>query len=390
MRADRLVSLVLLLQSRGRMSARALAGELEVSVRTVYRDLAALSASGVPVVAEPGPSGGCRLLAGYRFPLRGLSVDETEALLMLGVPAAVAELGLADALTAAHRKIRVTAGAGSAEPALVHLDMPRWFHGREDVPHLRTLAEAVRQRRQLRLGYQRGDAATTRLVCPLGLVNKAGIWYLVAYDAGRAAAVHGSAGDEGAPDDPAVFRAGRVTSARVLPDPFARPAGFDLAAFWPRWSASFVASRPKVEVRLRASPEALASFGEVFGDAVRTALATASPPDTRGWREVTLAFEHEAAAVHRLAGFGGQAEVLSPATVRARLVETAADLLNRYGRAAPGEPGRLTAFGSVRGRPKRGSTLLSTKRSIAAMRPASTVSTTSPQAWSMPAAGSFR
>src|SRR5215469_11792550 len=191
MRADRLVSLALLLQTRGRMSARVLAAELEVSVRTVYRDLAALSAAGVPVIAEPGPGGGCELLEGYRFPLRGLSLGEAEALLVLGVPAALAELGLADALAAAHRKISVTAGlgareagggaaggagAGGARPALVHLDMPRWFHGKEDVPHLRTLAEALRLRRQVRLGYQRGGGAeSTRVVDPLGLVNKAGL-----------------------------------------------------------------------------------------------------------------------------------------------------------------------------------------------------------------------
>jgi predicted DNA-binding transcriptional regulator YafY len=350
MRADRLVSLALLLQTRGRMSAGGIAAELEVSVRTVYRDLAALSAAGVPVVAEPGPGGGCWLLEGYRFPLRGLSPAEAEALLVLGVPAALAELGLADALTAAHRKISVTAGLRAGEgaagaagagaagalgagvgagagPALVHLDMPRWFHGREDVPHLRTLAEALRQRRRVRLGYQRGvgGAGSTRVVDPLGLVNKAGIWYLVASAAGREAADGGAAEDVAA-----VYRAGRITAARVLPEPCDRPRDFDLAAFWDRWSASFVTSRPKVEVRVRAAPAALALFGEVFGDAVHAALDAAPPPDAQGCREVTLSFEHEAAAAHRLAGFGGTVEVLSPAAVRTRLVETARHILERY------------------------------------------------------------
>jgi predicted DNA-binding transcriptional regulator YafY len=324
-RADRLVSLVLLLQARGRLPARSLAAELEVSVRTVYRDIAALNSAGVPVVTESGPNGGCWLLDGYRFPLRGLSADEASALLVLGVPAAVAELGLADALAAAQRKISVTSGdaSGSPGPALVHLDMPRWFHGAEHVPHLPALASAVRERRQLRLGYRRGDdrrgddgPETTRVVSPLGLVNKAGTWYLVAVTAGR--------------DEPVVFRVGRIVSARVLAGTFARPAGFDLAAFWAGWSASFQASRPKTEVRLRASPTALAAFPEVFGDAVRPALEAAGPPDSLAFREVTLTFEHETAAVTRLAGFGGQVEVLSPASVRARLVATARELLERY------------------------------------------------------------
>jgi predicted DNA-binding transcriptional regulator YafY len=323
-RADRLVSLVLLLQARGFVTARALAAELGVSVRTVYRDLAALSAAGVPVLAESGPGGGCRLLEGYRFPLRGLRPDEAEALLILGVPSAVRELGLDAALTAAQRQIRVTAGlpAGSGPGAtLVHLDMPRWFRGQEATPHLRGLAEALRRGRYLALGYPRdGAPAAPRVVGPLGLVDKAGTWYLVASTRTRRVAV---------------FRVGRITSARVLARPFERPAGFGLAEFWERWSREFESTRPRVPVRLRASPHALAAFAETFGDDVTEALNAAPAPDAHGWREVTLSFEHERAACCRLAGFGGQVEVLGPPAVRDLLLATAHGILCRYGETTP-------------------------------------------------------
>jgi predicted DNA-binding transcriptional regulator YafY len=309
-RADRLLSLALLLQARGAATARALAAELGVSVRTVYRDLAALSAAGVPVVTEAGPGGGCRLMDGYRFPLRGLRPDEAEALLILGVPTVLRELGLAGALTGAHRQIRVTTGHTAAP--LVHLDTPRWFGGQEDVPCLRDLARALRLGRKLAFRYPPPDREP-RVVGPLGLVNKAGTWYLVA-EAG----------------DIRVFRAGRVSAARVLPEPAERPADFELAAFWARWSAEFEASRPRLEVRLAASPDALAAFSEVFGPAAAPALEAAEPPGQDGWRVVTLSFEHERAAVHRLAGFGDQVEVLDPPAVRAALLATAREILGRY------------------------------------------------------------
>ena len=324
MRADRLLSLALLLQARGTATARALAGELGVSVRTVYRDLAALSAAGVPVVTEAGPGGGCRLMEGYRFPLRGLRPDEAEALLILGVPAVLHELGLAGALTTAHRQIRVTAGVGSG--ALVHLDMPRWFGGQEEVPCLRDLAQALRLGRKLAIRYPPPDREP-RVVGPLGLVNKAGTWYLVAY-----CSAHSGAGEI------RVFRAGRVSAAWVLAEPAERPAGFELAAFWARWSAEFEASRPRLEVRLAASPGALAAFGEVFGAAAAVALEAAEPPGPDGWRVLTLSFEHERAAVHRLAGFGDQVEILDPPSVRAELLATAREILGRY--PPGGSPGR--------------------------------------------------
>jgi len=177
-RADRLVSLVLLLQNCGRATARTLAAELEVSVRTIYRDLAALSAAGVPVFTESGQGGGCQLVAGYRFPLRGLRPEEAEALLILGVPGALSDLGLDGALTAAQRQVRVTAGLagpGGKGAALVHLDMPRWFRSSEPVPCLRSLAQAVRRQRRLVIEYRRADdrPARSREVGPLGITVNA-------------------------------------------------------------------------------------------------------------------------------------------------------------------------------------------------------------------------
>ena len=316
MRADRLLSLVLLLQARGGTTARALAAELGVSVRTVYRDLGALGAAGVPVITESGPGGGCRLMDGYRFPLRGLRPEEAEALLILGVPTALRELGLAGALAAAHRQIQVTAGLAAA--TLVHLDMPRWFGGQqEEAPCLRELAQALRLGRKLAFRYRSagGRDGESRVVGPLGLVNKAGTWYLVATPE---------------PGDIRVFRAGRVLSARVLPEAFGRPADFELAGFWARWSAEFEASRPRLQVRLKASPQALAWIPEVFGPAAGPALEAAAPPGEDGWRVVTLSFEHERAAVHRLAGFGDQVGVLDPPSVRARLLAIAHEILRRY------------------------------------------------------------
>lgn len=315
MRADRLLTLVLLLQARGRMTASDLAAGLEVSIRTVYRDMEALSAAGVPVFAEPGPHGGCQLLEGSRFPLRP---EEAEALVLLGVPPVLRELGLGGA----HEMRRPRAGPASPR-ALVHLDMPGWFRNQETVPWLRVLAEALRQNRKLELTYAREgstrseppNGSAPRTVAPLGLVNKAGIWYLVAITKGQR---------------PAVFRVARITSARITTEPAGRPGGFDLAEFWEQWSADFAGSRPQLAVTLRASARARAVFPEVFGDPIRAAMNAAGAPDEAGWQELTLSFEHEHAAAHRLAGFGDEVEVVSPPQVRDLLVAAARGILARY------------------------------------------------------------
>jgi predicted DNA-binding transcriptional regulator YafY len=343
-RADRLLSLVLLLQTRGSVTARSLAAELGVSVRTVYRDLAALGAAGIPVITESGPGGGCKLMDGYRFPLRGLRPDEAEALLMLGAPDVVRELGLDRAVAAAHRQIRVTAGRPGQ--SLVHLDMPRWFGSQEEVPCLRDLAQALRLGRMVRFGYRHrdGSGGVPRAVGPLGLVNKAGAWYLVAVPArgGSGPDARSGSGPDARDDSEAdaggdlpggairVFRAGRICGAFVLAEPYRRPADFELSRFWARWSTEFAASRPRLAVTLRASPDALAIFPELFGQAAGPVLAAALAPDAEGWQVVTLSFEHELAAAYRLAGFGGLVQVLSPLSVRDELVLRARDILARY------------------------------------------------------------
>jgi predicted DNA-binding transcriptional regulator YafY len=203
-------------------------------------------------------------------------------------------------------------------PVLVHLDMPRWFHSREAVPHLATVAEAVRRGRRASISYRRGngDAAGPRVVGPLGIVNKAGVWYLVALtSSGRTAA----------------FRVGRIEAARLLDEPSDRPEGFELVAWWDAWSADFQSSRPQLEVTVRASVEALAALPEILGDAVLPAIEAAGPPDQQGWRALVLTFEHERAAAYRLAGLGDLVEVVSPTAVRDRLIATARATLLRHG-----------------------------------------------------------
>ena len=303
MRADRLLRMVLLLQARGRMTGAALAEELEVSVRTIYRDLEALDAAGIPVYAEPGPGGGCQLVEGYRSSLAGLTKDEAAALLTLGVPAVLNDLGIGPTMRSAHERVRAVAGIPN-EDRRVHLDMPRWFHQREDTPHLAALADAIDTQRLVAIGYRsnRARAAKSATVNPLGLVNKAGVWYLIGVQtSGRMA----------------VYRAGRIETLRVLDQTFARPPDFDLVRYWEAWSADFESSLPTVAVTVRASPTAIAVMPEILGAAVLPALDAAEPVDGDGWRRLVLTFEHDDAAAFRLAGFGGEIEVLSP-RVRSR------------------------------------------------------------------------
>lgn len=308
MRASRLLSVLLLLQNRGRMTAEQLAAELEVSVRTVYRDIDALSAAGVPVYADRGRAGGYQLLDGYRTRLTGLTEPEAQALALAGLPEAAAELGLGAVLAAARRKVTAALPAelrdrADAVAERFHLDMPGWFRDIERPEHLPALADAVWRDRRVVIGYRKwGNEEVERTLDPLGLIFKAGRWYLAARRAsGRIA----------------TYRVGRIHTLTDTGTHFGRPAGFDIATYWQGWSQDFERRMHPRVARVRMSRRArdLAAFylGATGAAAVREATA---PPDADGWQLVELPVEAGAPALGELLRFGPHVEVLEPADLR--------------------------------------------------------------------------
>jgi predicted DNA-binding transcriptional regulator YafY len=322
MRADRLLSLLMLLQTRGRMTAERLAEELEVSVRTIYRDIDALSAAGVPVYAERGPGGGCELIDSYRTSLTGLNEDEVRALFMLSVPAPLDELGVSQELRGALLKLAAALPAAHREDEervrqRIHLDWSGWFEPEEPVPHLRTMQQAVWEDRKLHLTYrlQYGtQVEVERLVAPYGLVAKAGAWYLV----------------YAREDHVRVHRVSRVSDARITDERFERPSSFDLGAFWKAWCAETEEGRPYYSVTVRVAPALVPFLPQYFGERIRDRTAQAGPPDDQGWITLTLPFETLQAARERILGLGSAVEVLEPQALRRSVVDFAAQIVAFY------------------------------------------------------------
>ncbi|WP_158882513.1 helix-turn-helix transcriptional regulator [Amycolatopsis anabasis] len=327
MRASRLVSTLMLLQTRGRMTAQELAEALEVSVRTVYRDMESLSAAGVPLYGEPGHDGGYQLLDGYRTRLTGLTTGEAESLFLAGLPTAAADLGLGAVVTAAQLKLMAALPAELAERAgriseRFHLDAPSWYRDGDHAPHLTTVADAVWNQRVLHMRYERWAKPheVTRTVHPFGLVLKAGHWYLVARGEGHLR----------------TYRVSRILAVEVLAESFERPADFDLVTHWQQYLAQFDARRRSGEATLRLSPHALAHLPNLLEPAlVEAARETATEPDADGWVQVTIPIESPGHTLPELLKLGADAEILTPPELRAQLTETLKAMTRRYERVAP-------------------------------------------------------
>ena len=320
MRASRLVSVLLLLQARGQLTAGELAAELEVSERTIHRDVEALSASGVPIYAERGSHGGIRLVDGYRTRLTGMTGEEAEALFLAGIPGPAAELGLGTVVAGAQLKV-----LASLPPELrvrasrlverFHLDAGDWFHRTQPVPHLGALSDAVWSATRIAIDYDRGEGPTHRLLEPLGLVLKAGTWYVVA-------AVDGQF---------RTYRVSRVVNAEPTEDRFDRPEGFDLARYWAESAEAYERDVARIEVLVRVRPDRLDILRDAVGNAVVEAAEYLGDPDPEGWLRLRVRLDWPDEAPLTLLRAGPWLEVLAPPEVRARLASAARAIVERYG-----------------------------------------------------------
>jgi predicted DNA-binding transcriptional regulator YafY len=319
MRASRLVSLLLLLQTRGRMTAAELARELEVSVRTVHRDVDALAEAGVPIYAERGPHGGVRLVDGYRTRLTGMTGEEAEALFLSGLPGPAAELGLGTVVTAARLKVLAALppelrARASRLVERFHLDAAGWFQAGEEVPQLPALAECVWETRFAEIDYRRADQIVTRRVEPLGLVLKGGVWYLV----GRTE------------EQIRTYRVSRVMRALPTEERFERPPDFDLAAYWAESSAAYEREAPRLELIVRVRQDRTGLLRSFVGRSAMAAAEQIGEPDADGWIRLKLRVEWPDEAPRNLLGMGPDLEVIEPAGVRERLAELARETVARY------------------------------------------------------------
>ena len=313
----RLLSILMLLQLRVRLTSEELAREFGVSVRTIYRDVEELGAAGIPVYADRGPGGGFQLVDGYRTRLTGLGTDEAEAVFMIGLPGAAAAMGLGPAATNAGRKLLaalpqvLSDGAGRLGQRF-HLDPVDWYREEELAEHLPTIARAVLDQRVVRMTYESWTGVRPWVIEPLGLVLKAGAWYVVGQRDGV----------------PRIFRVSKVVALTMDDATFVRPARFDLAAYWAGELVRFEAALRPGTATLRIAPAGLDRLSRLGGYATR-AIRDAGPADTNQWTTVRLPFETIEQAAFAILGLGPDAIVVEPEALRVRVRELARAVVAR-------------------------------------------------------------
>ncbi len=314
MKASRLLSILMILQARKHRTADQLAEELEVSARTIHRDVDELSAAGVPIYAERGRQGGFRLLDGYQTRLTGLDKDEASALMLSGIGTALDDLGLKDALSQTERKLMAALPEPTrAKAALVadrfHLDPLGWYRQKDVTPFVTQIAKAVWADQRISICYDGWKGRVQRNLDPIAIVLKAGVWYLI----GRAESIR-------------VYRIANVRDLNLLDGKFNRPADFDVSGFWADWTQKF-------ETRIRSDRAHL----RVTSRGLRLLINMGLSPieilpvkDRSDVSDVELAVEDETSAVREILSLGAEAEVIEPAVLRKALQSEISQISKKY------------------------------------------------------------
>lgn len=319
MRASRLLSIQMLLETRGRMSARALADALEISVRTLYRDVDELTAAGVPVYAERGRAGGFELMRGWKTTLTGLTPSEAQAVFLSGLAGPAAELGLGDEVEQAQLKLLAALPASWRDDARrvssrLYLDPIDWYRESQPLPHLATVATAVWDERPLAMHYESWKLTSRRTIHPLGLVLKAGAWYLVAND-----------------DKLRTYRVASILDAELQPGVVKRPKGFNLTEYWRQSVRRFQAEVFKGEATVCATAAGLKSLSYLSA-AVAKAVAAVSPPEGEDDRvELRIPIETIEHATGQLLRLAPEVEVIGPPALKRSTIERLRRIVALYG-----------------------------------------------------------
>ncbi|GAE31394.1 helix-turn-helix transcriptional regulator [Halalkalibacter hemicellulosilyticus] len=318
MRGDRLIKILLMLQSQGQLTANELAERLEVSERTIYRDMDALSGAGIPVVAERGKNGGWSLLEGYQTNLTGLKEAEIHALLVSPSIQLLDDLGLTGTSEDARIKLIAALPDKYREHAKevwnrIYIDTSSWRNEKEKLKSFETLKQSIWQNHKLNMIYQRADGQTIeRIVQPLGLVAKGNRWYFIA------AKENGEIRN---------YRASRIQHAAPINETFERPKSFDIAQYWKSSTEAFVKELPTYEVRVRVT---LDIVGRLSYSSHFVRVIEMSEDDKEGWVLVRLSFDTQEEAIRYILGFSNQMFVIEPTYLRNKICELAESVVVHY------------------------------------------------------------
>ncbi len=321
MQASRLLSILMLLQARGRMTAPALAAALEVAERTILRDIDQLSAAGVPVWGDRGRNGGFQLRAGWSTELTGMTEPEANALLLAGLPGAATELGLGAAAASARLKLIASLPQEWREQAdrvgaCLHIDSVDWYRSQETSVYLRELADAVWNSMQIKIKYESWNGVVSRELEPLGLILKGGTWYVAARAVSEIKV--------------RTYRVSNVLELQASRKNFKRPAKFALADYWQASTRRFEAELYRLQAKICVSPRAMKWLLNARTNVTVLMPEAKHKKDKADWKMVLIPIESIEHGARQLLAFGGEIEVLEPLKLREKIIEDARAVIARH------------------------------------------------------------